>query len=163
MAIERASFPRSWSAAGYRHELTANGQAHYAVLEVQETAPARTVIGYAGYWLVAGEAQVSTIAVSPRWRGKGLGALLLLWIIDRALAHDAAVVSLEVRERNEAAQLLYATYGFDVVGRRRRYYRDTGEDALLMDLDLTRQGVWKTLQERRATLWERLRRQAPAE
>lgn len=164
MHIERESFPSSWSAAGYRHELTANEQAHYVVLEVVQERPpggqTALVIGYAGHWLVAGEAHVSTIAVAPRWRGKGLGALLLLSMIFHALASEASIISLEVRERNEAAQALYARYGFVTVGRRRNYYRDTGEDALLMDLDLTRQGVREMLEDRRAALWERLQRLA---
>lgn len=159
MAIERDSFPRTWSAAGYRHELTANQQAHYVVLEVvkesQSAAEEGAVVGYAGHWIVADEAHVSTIAVAPRWRRKGLGALLLLWIIYHALARGASVVTLEVRESNGAAQSLYANYGFVTVGRRRRYYRDTGEDALLMDLDLI-EDIKQALEVRRAVLWERL-------
>jgi ribosomal-protein-alanine N-acetyltransferase len=158
MIIERDSFPSSWSAAGYRHELTTNEQAHYVVLEVGKGAEKRTTIGYAGQWLVAGEAHVSTIAVAPRWRNLGLGALLLTWIIDHALAHDAFVVRLEVREQNERAQSLYRSYGFTVVGRRRGYYRDTGEDALLMDLELSGPHERDILRAKRRSLWRRLRR-----
>lgn len=158
MMIERDSFPSSWSAAGYRHELTTNEQAHYVVLEVGERAERRTIIGYAGQWLAAGEAHISTIAVAPRWRNLGLGALLLTWIIDYALTHGAFVVRLEVREQNERAQSLYGSYGFEVVGRRRGYYRDTGEAALLMDLELTEPHERDVLRARRETLWRRLRR-----
>lgn len=163
MRIESESFPSSWSAAGYEHELTTNAVAHYVVLEVQETRDRRTLIGYTGHWLVAGEAHVSTIAVAPRWRGRGLGALLLTWIVEHALEHDASVIRLEVRESNETAQSLYQSYGFEAVGRRRRYYRDTGEDAVLMDLDLVREGIHEALDRRRAMLWQRLRSQSPLE
>lgn len=156
MAVERQSFPSSWSEAGYRHELTANEQAHYVVLEVTDKHGERKLIGYAGHWIVAGEAHVSTIAVAPTWRRRGLGAWLLLSMIYHALEHDAGVVRLEVRERNTNAQALYARYGFVSVGRRRRYYRDTGEDAILMDLDLRAPGVRKMLRARRAKLWQRL-------
>lgn len=158
MEIEAASFPSSWSAAGYRHELTANLQAHYMVLEVENglAESGRIMIGYAGHWLVAGEAHISTIAVAPQWRGRGLGALLLLSMIYQALAQDAGVVSLEVRENNEPAQRLYTAYGFVMVGRRRRYYRDTGEDALLMDLNLAEPGIVERLEARRERLWEQL-------
>ncbi len=158
MAIERESFPSTWSPAGYRHELTANHQAHYVVLEHEEAAGATRLIGYAGHWIVADEAHISTIAVAPAWREKGLGALLLLWMIYHAESRDASLVSLEVRASNEAAQSLYAGDGFVVVGRRRRYYRDTGEDALLMDLDLTRPDIREMLEEMCATLWRRLAR-----
>lgn len=156
MAIERHSFPSAWSEAGYRHELTANQQAHYVVLEVADKDSGRTLIGYAGHWIVAGEAHVSTIAVASAWRRRGLGAWLLLSIIFHALDCDAGVVSLEVREENHIAQALYARYGFVSVGRRRRYYRDTGEDAILMDLDLQAQGTREMLHSRRAELWQRL-------
>ena len=156
MAIERESFPSTWSEAGYRHELTANQQAYYVVLEYEVGPGAARLIGYAGHWIVADEAHISTIAVAPDWRRKGLGALLLLWMINHAQSHDVAIVSLEVRERNEAAQSLYASYGFVTVGQRRRYYRDTGEDALLMDLDLTRVDVQVLLESKRVALWQRL-------
>lgn len=157
MSIERESFPSSWSAAGYRHELTANPLAHYVVLEVQTATGSPVIIGYAGHWLVAGEAHVSTIAVAPQWRRKGLGALLLTWLIDHALEHDSSVISLEVRESNVPAQSLYLGYGFERVGRRRRYYRDTGEDAVLMDLNLAQPDLEEMLEERRVGLWRRLR------
>ncbi len=156
-AIERDSFPSSWPAAGYRHELTANQQAYYVVLEVSGQDGGRTTIGYAGHWLVAGEAHVSTIAVAPAWRRRGLGAWLLLSMIYQALDHEAGIMRLEVRETNEAAQALYAQFGFVIVGRRRRYYRDSGEDALLMDLDLAARSVRERLSARRAELWQRIR------
>lgn len=161
MLIEADSFPRSWSAAGYLHELTTNQQAHYVVLEAQPeagTGAKPALLGYAGHWIVADEAHISTIAVAPQWRGKGLGALLLLWMIYHAISHEASVVSLEVREHNAVAQQLYVDYGFHVVGRRRGYYRDTGEDALLMDLDLTQEGVQETLETKRVALWARLQK-----
>ncbi len=157
MDIEAVSFPSSWSAAGYRHELTANPQAYYVVLEhVGEQGAEAEIIGYAGHWLVAGEAHISTIALKPEWRGKGLGALLLLWMIYHAISRAATVVNLEVRATNENAQRLYAAYGFVTVGHRKRYYRDTGEDALLMDLDLRGEETVAALEAKRAALWRHL-------
>lgn len=159
MRIEADSFPRSWSAAGYRHELTENRKAHYVVLEHAEASGAKHIIGYAGHWIVVDEAHISTIALAPRWRGQGLGALLLLRMIYHAIAQKAAVVSLEVRDGNEAAQQLYLRHGFVWVGRRRGYYRDTGEDALLMDLDLTKEETLANLEAQREALWQRLQQQ----
>lgn len=155
LVIEEASFATPSSASVYRRELTENELAHYLVLVprdsaaptpaapglgervrrwllgVGRTAP-RPIIGYAGYWLMAGEAHVSTIAVAEEWRGKGLGELLLLALIEEAIAAAATMVTLEVRLSNERAQRLYEKYGFDYVGRRRRYYHDNNEDALIM-------------------------------
>lgn len=156
VAIERRSFPTPWPARGYQHELTQNERAFYVVLARRDGRGEEQVLGYAGQWIVADEAHVSTIAVHPDWRGHGLGALLLLQMVHHALSHDAAVVSLEVRESNETAQALYARFGFRQVGRRRRYYRDTGEDALLMDLDLTAEAARRRLEQLRRALWRRL-------
>jgi ribosomal-protein-alanine N-acetyltransferase len=96
---------------------------------------------------VRDEVHISNIAVHPEWRGQGLGALLLLHMLFHALEHEAVVVQLEVRENNVAAQRLYERFGFEKVGRRKKYYRDTGEDALLMDLDLTQATVRERLEE----------------
>jgi ribosomal-protein-alanine N-acetyltransferase len=66
------------------------------------------------------------------------------------------MVTLEVRRSNDAAQALYQKYGFDVVGERRRYYRDTGEDALLMTVSTLDAGYGEMLEEKRETLFNRL-------
>jgi ribosomal-protein-alanine N-acetyltransferase len=146
-AVERLSFPTPWPLAGYRRELTQNEQAYYVVLVLRGEEGGERVVGYAGHWLVRDEVHISTIAVHPEWRGQGLGALLLLHMLFHALEHEAVVVQLEVRENNVAAQRLYERFGFEKVGRRKKYYRDTGEDALLMDLDLTQATVRERLEE----------------
>lgn len=152
VAIERRSFPTPWPAAGYRYELTQNEQAHYVVLT--RTASG-AVIGYAGHWLIAGEAHVSIIAVALLWRGRGLGEWLLQHMLATALAQDATLATLEVRESNTAAQALYRKYRFDVVGRRPGYYKDTGEAAVLMTVPLdAAYGRW--LRVRRAAVRQRL-------
>jgi ribosomal-protein-alanine N-acetyltransferase len=98
--------------------------------------PERPVIGYAGFWFVLDEAHISTIAVHPDWRGRHVGERLLVAMLERALDLNAVTATLEVRVTNERAQNLYRKYAFDVVGRRKRYYRDNGEDALLMTAEL---------------------------
>ena len=86
------------------------------------------VVGYALGWAVAGEVHVLSIAVRPEARRRGLGQRLL-----GALTADCGggLALLELREGNAAARALYAAAGFEVVGRRPRYYPD-GEDAILM-------------------------------
>lgn len=136
LEIEAASVPTPWSAEGYTHELTRNPLACYRVLEWQpqpDVAP--TLIGYAGYWLIADEVHISIIAVHPAWRGLGLGEWLLLDLLRAAWAYRPLLATLEVREHNHVAQNLYAKLGFSLSGRRRRYYKDTGEDALLMTVE----------------------------
>ena len=81
---------------------------------------------------------------------------MLLNILVTACDLAAEMVTLEVRRGNDAAQALYQKDGFDVVGERRRYYRDTGEDALLMTVSTLDAGYGEMLEEKRETLFNRL-------
>jgi ribosomal-protein-alanine N-acetyltransferase len=91
-----------------------------------------TIYGYAGLWLMVDEAHITTIAVRPEFRGKGLGELVLCGLVDTALEVGARILTLEVRVSNTVAQNLYLKYGFKQSGLRRRYYSDNNEDALIM-------------------------------
>lgn len=158
MAIERQSFPTPWTPHAYRYELTHNANAYYYVVRPREaphsahaeeitgwrarlrrmlgSKPAGPpILGYVGFWLAAGEAHISTIAVHPDVRRRGLGELLLVKVIETALARGADFVTLEVRASNQAAQRLYEKYGFERKGERKGYYRDTREDAWIMTAD----------------------------
>lgn len=156
MPIERRAFPSPWPSAGYRHELTHNDNAHYIVLSCRNEGQKEQIIGYGGFWLVADESHISTIAVDIRYRGRGLGSLLLLQMIFHCIELGATVIRLEVRESNRAARQLYAHYDFVTVGRRSGYYRDRREDAILMDLNIAGEDVRLRFEERRAQLWRRL-------
>lgn len=127
--IDRLSFPMPARAGLFEHELAQNNIAHYQVLGAGDF-----VLGFAGFWLIADEIHVSTIASHPEWRGRGLGELLLLNLLFEAYKLPANMVTLEVRRSNTVAQALYRKYQFEEVGIRPRYYRDTGEDALLMTM-----------------------------
>ncbi len=81
------------------------------------------------------EAHITTIAVDPIYRGRGIGELLLLGLIDRAKQIGARWLTLEVRMSNRVAQRLYQKYTFKEMGIRRRYYSDNGEDAQVMWTD----------------------------
>jgi len=150
MAIERQSFTLPWSDYTYRHEILENRNAHYFVARRMDDRLASNsvswwgrlfkreteapVVGYGGFWIVIDEAHISTIASDVRWRGHGIGELMLLAMIDRSIELGAHEVTLEVRVSNTVAQSLYRKYGFEVVGRRPGYYRDNNEDADLMTL-----------------------------
>jgi len=96
--------------------------------------PPRVVVGYIGFWYVVDEAHISTLAVHPAYRGRGIGAQLLAAMLREAAGLGARLATLEVRVGNLAAQRLYLKFGFEEVGRRPAYYRDNAEDALLMTL-----------------------------
>ena len=93
------------------------------------------VIGLAGFWLMVGEAHITTIAVRDAYQRQGIGEQLLISIIDRAIQLNAHIVTLEVRTSNKQAQVLYKKYGFYQAGKRPNYYSDNGEDALIMSTD----------------------------
>jgi [ribosomal protein S18]-alanine N-acetyltransferase len=167
MAIERQSFTLPWSDYTYRHEILDNRNAHYFVARRLDDRVTRNpaawwgrlfkretkapVVGYGGFWIVVDEAHISTIASDSKWRGRGVGELMLLAMIDRSIELGAREVTLEVRVSNTVAQNLYRKYGFEVVGRRPGYYRDNNEDADLMTLSgvytAEYQAKFKTLRE----------------
>lgn len=152
--IERVSFPSPWSARAYEYELRYNEMAHYFVARTNvpsesnghedwlgwlrhifRPAPVYVgsqLVGYDGYWLMAGEAHISTIAVDPRFRGRGIGELLLAHTLEDAAKRGSHVATLEVRVSNTSAQQLYLKYGFEKVGLRKAYYSDNNEDAFIM-------------------------------
>ena len=126
VAIERLCFGDRWTIQSFTSELE-NPASHYHVL-----ASDGRLVGYAGYWLILEEAHITTIAVHPAHQRKYLGECLLLHLIEEAASLGAKWLTLEVRVSNSGAQKLYEKYGFSALGRRRGYYQDDGEDALVM-------------------------------
>jgi ribosomal-protein-alanine N-acetyltransferase len=125
--IERASFTTPWPAHAYRSEIETNRLASYLVARAEGQ-----VVGYGGVWLMADEAHITTFAVHPAWRRRGIGDRLLLALLDIALERGAREATLEVRLSNLPARKLYEKFGFRPVGLRPRYYTDDNEDALIM-------------------------------
>jgi len=150
-AVERLCFLLPWPAETYRRDLRHNGDSHYLIVEHQGAAP--RIVGFGGYWLISDEAHISTLGVHPDYRRLGLGEYLLASMLLEAMGRGAHLATLEVRVSNVAAQALYCKYGFRVVRRRRRYYRDNNEDAFIMDIESIRSGSYEALFARR---WDQL-------
>jgi ribosomal-protein-alanine N-acetyltransferase len=144
VAIERQVFTSPWSAQAFLFDLTRRREAHYLVARylpwAADDQPSGkpgppcdpSIMGYAGAWFVVDEVHIATLAVRPEWRGRGIGELLFVGLLRWAIAQGADFATLEVRVSNTIAQRLYTKYGLELVGRRRRYYADNREDALLM-------------------------------
>lgn len=98
----------------------------------EQAAELERVVGYGGVWTMVDLAHVTTIAVDPPYRGEGVGELLLVAMLERALALGAVEATLECRVSNQIAQALYRKYTFQDMGIRRSYYSDDGENALIM-------------------------------
>jgi [ribosomal protein S18]-alanine N-acetyltransferase len=128
--IERSSFSVPWPDDAYRNELITNRLASYVVARAGDD-----VVGFGGLWVMVDEAHITTFAVDPRWRRRGVGEWMLLGLLDRAVERRAREATLEVRLSNMPARRLYEKYGFRPVGIRPRYYSDNGEDALIMTTD----------------------------
>ena len=88
---------------------------------------------YLTAYSVAGELEIVNVAVAPAFRGQGLGRALLRFFLAQARARGAVRAVLEVRSSNAPARALYAGGGFVQVGVRKRYYADSGEDALVLE------------------------------
>jgi ribosomal-protein-alanine acetyltransferase len=126
VAIERASYSVPWSQATFRGLLRRRD----AEMIVAESAG--TVIGFTIFWCVVDQAELGNVAVDVAWRGRGVGARLVGEVFERAGRRGIREVFLEVRPSNEVARRLYERLGFEAVGRRRNYYQQPVEDALVL-------------------------------
>jgi len=128
--IEKLSFPTPWSPYAFHCEILDNNFANYLVITSKSEQD--NVIGYGGMWVILDEAHVTNIAVTPEFRGKRLGEMLLTGLMEIAVKKGALRITLEVRESNLNAQRLYKRLGFEEAGIRKGYYIDTKEDAIIM-------------------------------
>ena len=129
LEIDRQSFSVPWTARSYRFELERNPVSRLFVAEYEGR-----VVGYIGLWELIDEGHISTLAVAPGYRRRGIASRLIETGLRSLAERGVELASLEVRESNNAAQELYRGFGFEVAGRRRAYYRDNREDALIMSL-----------------------------
>jgi ribosomal-protein-alanine N-acetyltransferase len=127
-SIERRAFSDPWSANSFR-ALFGNPLVHFLIAEDATTG---RLLGYMVMWFVMDESEIANLAVSDDARRAGVGARLLDHALEAAHQRGCRVVFLEVRESNAAARGLYASRGFEVAGRRSKYYRKPIEDALVL-------------------------------
>lgn len=151
--IEKQVFPLPWSTYAFLHEITYNENSVYLVLRYNpwigkdkeeglfpqpiarllgRADDDPSLLGYGGFWMIAARAHISTLALRPAWRGRGLGELLLATLCEKALQRGARVINLEVRASNTVARNLYEKYGFEITKIHEGYYSDNDEDAYIM-------------------------------
>ncbi|WP_084110854.1 ribosomal protein S18-alanine N-acetyltransferase [Caldanaerobius fijiensis] len=127
MEIEKEAFTVPWSRESFEMEITRNKCAYYIVAILDEK-----VVGYGGMWLVVDEAHITNIAVHRDYRGQGIGKKIIEGLIEEAKRRKLMAMTLEVRASNRVAIHLYEKYGFTPFGRRKGYYSDNNEDAIIM-------------------------------
>jgi [ribosomal protein S18]-alanine N-acetyltransferase len=132
LEIERLSFKTPWSRAAFRYEIVQNRVARCVVVRSEGR-----LAGYLCLWEIGHEIHITNLAVHPHRRGQGLARALLQATLEDGRARGVTLAFLEVRPSNVEALGLYESLGFTVIGRRKGYYFDTGEDALVMETRLT--------------------------
>lgn len=125
--IEREAFSDPWSARSFREALD-----HPAVFFAVACRDGFGVVGYVVAWFVADQGEVANLAVAAAGWGTGIGRALLDAALEEGARRGADAVFLEVRDSNERARRLYASRGFEEVGRRRKYYDHPVEDAIVL-------------------------------
>lgn len=130
LEVEKESFKTPWTRRLFFDELENPRTVYYVCCSEDE------ILGYGGMWHVVDEGQITNIAVKKNSRKKGIGSKILEEIINWSKEHDIKVIELEVRQGNFGALELYKKYGFRAVGKRKGYYKEPLEDAVLMDLRL---------------------------
>lgn len=129
--VEMKSFEIPWSKESFENELK-NKLALYLVIKVEEKA-----VGYVGVWKIFDEGHITNVAVHPDFRGKGLAKALISELLSLCRKDGITSFTLEVRESNIIAQNLYKSFGFVEAGKRKAYYSDNNEDAIIMWLNGT--------------------------
>lgn len=132
LEIERVSFPVPWSAGMFMIQLGLSGETENLVILTGER-----IIGYVSSWYGYEEVHILSIAVAPDERGSEAAAMLLAEAEDMGIKNGCRKAVLEVRVSNGRAIRFYEKHGFTQVGRRKGYYSESGEDALIFDKDIS--------------------------
>lgn len=127
--LDTLSFTLPWPERSLRFEVTDNLAARCWAAELDNC-----LVGMLVLWMIVDEAHIATIATRPDFRRQGIAKRLLVEALKSAYNEGAQTALLEVRAGNKAALKMYAKFGFEEVGRRKRYYKDNNEDAVLMTL-----------------------------
>jgi len=127
LRIEAQVYPKPWSHSLFVSELALRSTRAYVVAKI-----GRDIVGYAGLMMSLSDGHVTTIAVEPTLHRHGIGTRLLHALAATAISRGAENLTLEVRASNDAAQALYARFGFAPAGVRKGYYVETKEDAIVM-------------------------------
>lgn len=129
-ALEKECFSDPWSEAAFFEEADNPLGVYFLAKADGEDA------GYAGFLDIFGEGQITSICTAQKHRRRGIAQALMDLITAQARGRGIGVITLEVRESNAAARTFYKKNGFYEVGRRRGYYQNPSEDAVLMDMEL---------------------------
>jgi len=129
--IEHDCYTNPWSAESFRQLLR-----DHATFSTVAIRSGTLLAGYLVYSIVTDELHILNLAISTAFKRKGLATMMLLHLHQLALLHGCQKAFLEVRESNRAAQSLYNKFGYLPISKRKDYYEDNHEDAIVMIADL---------------------------
>lgn len=129
LELDQACFGGLWTMAAYQRELDSPNS---DLLGLFSPISSLKLLGMGCFWSILEEAHITILAVHPQCHRQGLGQALLYSLLKTASDRGLERATLEVRVSNLAAISLYQKFGFKTAGRRRRYYQDNGEDALIL-------------------------------
>lgn len=140
VALDQTCFGGLWTFEGYQRELESPNSEILVVpdpLFIDEDGGMRDsmatrLVGLGCFWAILEEAHITILAVHPNFQRRGVGQWILWALLQKACDRGLERATLEVRVSNQVALTLYQKFGFREAGRRRRYYQDTGEDALIL-------------------------------
>jgi len=128
--LDHASFSLPWPESSFRFEIEENecSRCWVALLD-------QKIVGIMVAWLIVDEIHIATFAVDPAYRRQGIAQKLLAHTLINGLKSGGEKGFLEVREGNLPARSLYEKFGFENIGIRKKYYKDNGENAVMMNLE----------------------------
>ena len=132
--IENTAFNKPWTRNHIMNDIQSDTDSENWVYIMDEM-----VTGYVFGWIIHDEFNLNNIAVHPEYLQRSIGTALLRHIIARMTSRDIKLIFLEVSTHNISAQKCYKSLGFTQMGVRKNYY-SRGDDAILYNLDLTKNG-----------------------
>ncbi|MEY3866141.1 MAG: hypothetical protein RLZZ338_32, partial [Cyanobacteriota bacterium] len=150
LVLDQLCFGGLWTPQGYQRELDSPNSDLLGLWLDQEprVTPTRSLeicvessgavsessclVGIGCLWSILNEAHITILGIDPDYQRQGLGQVMLYGLLKSAQARLLEWATLEVRVSNQSAIALYRKFGFKDVGRRKGYYQDTGEDALIL-------------------------------
>ncbi|MBW4617538.1 MAG: ribosomal protein S18-alanine N-acetyltransferase [Desmonostoc vinosum HA7617-LM4] len=155
LELDQACFGGLWTLDAYQRELDSPNS---DLLGLFSPLSDPKLLGMGCFWSILEEAHITILAVHPQYHRQGLGQAVLYSLLQTACDRGLERATLEVRASNLAAISLYQKFGFKTAGRRRRYYQDNNEDALILWIsELQQPQFQKTLDTGHTQISDRLR------
>lgn len=130
--LDRRCLGGIWSLEGYQREWESSNSELLILASGESRFQKPQIRGCGCFWAILEEAHITLLMIEPNFQGRGWGGYLLSALLKAAVRRGLERATLEVRVSNQIAIALYQKFGFIVLGRRKRYYVQTGEDALIL-------------------------------